>query len=128
MRSGQNQDDHLPESPSPAHEDQAAELETEWLLLTSGTTGTPKIVRHSFAKSHRLDQANRRKWPAPAWSTFYDIRRYGGLQIFLRAIVGGGSLVSVRPRRGCFGFPCSPGCPGCDPYVGARRRIGAVPS
>jgi acyl-CoA synthetase (AMP-forming)/AMP-acid ligase II len=27
------------------------------------------------------------------WATFYDIRRYGGLQIFLRAIVGGGSMV-----------------------------------
>jgi len=27
------------------------------------------------------------------WSTFYDIRRYGGLQIFLRAVLGGGSLV-----------------------------------
>src|SRR5438477_8392458 len=27
------------------------------------------------------------------WSTFYDIRRYGGLQIFLRALLGGGSMV-----------------------------------
>ena len=27
------------------------------------------------------------------WGTFYDIRRYGGLQIFLRAVLGGGSLV-----------------------------------
>jgi acyl-CoA synthetase (AMP-forming)/AMP-acid ligase II len=27
------------------------------------------------------------------WSTFYDIRRYGGLQILLRAFVGGGSMV-----------------------------------
>lgn len=29
----------------------------------------------------------------PVWSTFYDIRRYGGLQIFLRALFTGGSLV-----------------------------------
>src|SRR6185312_14083913 len=36
-------------TPSPAHESETAELETEWLLLTSGTTGAPKIVRHSFA-------------------------------------------------------------------------------
>jgi len=27
------------------------------------------------------------------WATFYDMRRYGGLQIFLRAVVGGGSMV-----------------------------------
>jgi acyl-CoA synthetase (AMP-forming)/AMP-acid ligase II len=35
--------------------------------------------------------------PAPSipqvWSTFYDIRRYGGLQIFLRAVLTGSSLV-----------------------------------
>jgi acyl-coenzyme A synthetase/AMP-(fatty) acid ligase len=27
------------------------------------------------------------------WSTFYDIRRYGGLQIYLRAMLGGASLL-----------------------------------
>src|SRR5258707_10081805 len=27
------------------------------------------------------------------WGTFYDIRRYGGLQIFFRAVLGRGSLV-----------------------------------
>src|SRR5271169_3626701 len=30
---------------------------------------------------------------AIVWSTFYDIRRYGGLQILLRALLDGGSLV-----------------------------------
>src|SRR6202012_6136904 len=34
---------------------------------------------------------------AAVWATFYDIRRYGGLQIFLRAIVGGGSMVLSSP-------------------------------
>ena len=29
----------------------------------------------------------------PKWATFYDIRRYGGLQIFLRALIGGTDLV-----------------------------------
>ena len=38
------------------------------------------------------------------WSTFYDIRRYGGLQIFLRALLGGGSLVlsSAQESTGDF--------------------------
>jgi acyl-coenzyme A synthetase/AMP-(fatty) acid ligase len=31
------------------------------------------------------------------WATFYDIRRYGGLQIFLRAMLGGSSLILSRP-------------------------------
>src|SRR5207247_293364 len=38
------------------------------------------------------------------WTTFYDIRRYGGLQIFLRALLGGGSMVlsSARESPGDF--------------------------
>jgi acyl-coenzyme A synthetase/AMP-(fatty) acid ligase len=63
---------------------------TEWLLLTSGTTGAPKLVRHDVAS---LTAPIRPGAPAPVWGTFYDIRRYGGLQIFFRAVVGGGSLI-----------------------------------
>jgi acyl-coenzyme A synthetase/AMP-(fatty) acid ligase len=63
---------------------------TTWLLLTSGTTGAPKLVGHDVASlSAPIKAANE----APIWGTFYDIRRYGGLQIFFRAVVGGGSLI-----------------------------------
>ena len=67
---------------------------TEWLMLTSGTSGLPKIVRHTFeglAGAIIADGAARH--PNATWATFYDIRRYGGLQIFLRAVIGGGSMV-----------------------------------
>jgi acyl-CoA synthetase (AMP-forming)/AMP-acid ligase II len=37
--------------------------------------------------------------PGVVWSTFYDIRRYGGLQIFLRAMLQGGSLVLSSPHE-----------------------------
>jgi acyl-coenzyme A synthetase/AMP-(fatty) acid ligase len=66
---------------------------TEWILLTSGTTGTPKMAVHtldSLTGAIRVDPD--RNGPT-VWGTFYDIRRYGGLQIFLRALVGGTSLV-----------------------------------
>src|SRR5579859_1853661 len=70
------------------------ERATEWLMLTSGTSGVPKIVGHTL---EGLCGAIVAEGPArgtpPVWATFYDIRRYGGLQIFLRAIVGGGSMV-----------------------------------
>lgn len=74
------------------------ERATEWLMLTSGTSGVPKIVGHTL---EGLTGAIVADGPArgtpPVWATFYDIRRYGGLQIFLRAIIGGGSMVLTEP-------------------------------
>jgi acyl-coenzyme A synthetase/AMP-(fatty) acid ligase len=66
---------------------------TEWALLTSGTTGPAKMVLHSLGALTASFDRLAAPAPAPVWATFYDIRRYGGLQIFLRAILGGGSLV-----------------------------------
>ncbi len=84
------------------------ERATEWLMLTSGTLGVPKIVGHTL---EGLTGAIAADVPArgnrPIWATFYDIRRYGGLQIFLRAIIGGGSLVLSEIGRSARG-PCCP--------------------
>jgi acyl-coenzyme A synthetase/AMP-(fatty) acid ligase len=66
---------------------------TEWVMFTSGTTGAPKMVVHTLAG---LTGAIKRNAPYDGprvWGTFYDIRRYGGLQIFFRAVIDGGSLV-----------------------------------
>ena len=70
----------------------APALQTEWVLLTSGTTGVPKMAVHTLAG---LTAAFAARQPAGdvIWGTFYDIRRYGGLQIFLRTVLGGASLV-----------------------------------
>src|ERR1700722_4057851 len=68
-------------------------LPTEWVLLTSGTSGVPKMALHSLASLIAPIGAGQRLDGAVVWGTFYDIRRYGGLQIFLRAIIGGASLV-----------------------------------
>ena len=66
---------------------------TEWVLLTSGTSGVPKMAVHSLASLIAPIGAGQGLDGAVVWGTFYDIRRYGGLQIFLRAIIGGASLV-----------------------------------
>jgi acyl-coenzyme A synthetase/AMP-(fatty) acid ligase len=66
--------------------------ETEWVLTTSGTTGAPKLVAHTLpGLVGAIGQVTRPARPL-VWATFYDIRRYGGLQIFLRAVVGGASM------------------------------------
>ncbi len=70
-----------------------ADYATEWILLTSGTTGQPKMVAHNLSTlAGAIDHSGTGSDPI-VWSTFYDIRRYGGLQIFLRAALTGGSLV-----------------------------------
>jgi acyl-coenzyme A synthetase/AMP-(fatty) acid ligase len=71
---------------------------SEWILLTSGTTGAPKLVAHSLAS---LAGFLPRQPPetGSVWSTFYDIRRYGGLQIYLRAVLSGCPLVLSSPSE-----------------------------
>jgi acyl-coenzyme A synthetase/AMP-(fatty) acid ligase len=72
---------------------------TEWVLLTSGTTGLPKLVVHTFATLTGAILPPSLGARA-VWSTFYDIRRYGGLQIFLRAMLcRGGFMVFSSPTE-----------------------------
>jgi hypothetical protein len=92
-----------PDSARPAESPADGHI-TTWLLLTSGTTGAPKIVSHDVTT---LSAPIKPVSAPPVWGTFYDIRRYGGLQIFFRAVIGGGGRVPS---------PTSP----------ARRRTGAA--
>ena len=80
-------------SVTPSSTAPADRCHTEWVLLTSGTSGAPKLVAHTFDTL----SAPMRNRPQPqhsvVWGTFYDIRRYGGLQILLRAVLGQASFV-----------------------------------
>lgn len=78
-------------------------LATEWLMLTSGTTGDPKIAIHTLAGLTGAIPAPAPGGDRPVWATFYDIRRYGGLQIFLRAMFAGASLVLSQPGEAIAG-------------------------
>ena len=73
--------------------DRGACLETEWALFTSGTTGPPKLALHTLRTLSGAIQRGAPPAGDAVWSTFYDIRRYGGLQILLRALIGGGSML-----------------------------------
>jgi len=76
-----------------------AALPTEWILFTSGTTGQPKMVVHTLQSLTGAIPSPTADAAPIVWSTFYDIRRYGGLQILLRSLVGGGSIVLSSPSE-----------------------------
>ena len=67
--------------------------DTQWVMLTSGTSGRAKIVAHTLAALTGAIGPSPAGVARPVWATFYDIRRYGGLQILMRAILGHGDLV-----------------------------------
>jgi acyl-coenzyme A synthetase/AMP-(fatty) acid ligase len=87
---------------SPLDRPRRSSCATEWILLTSGTTGSPKLALHTLA-SLTSALAVSAQAESVVWSTFYDIRRYGGLQIFLRA-VHAGSLVLSEESEGVTDF------------------------
>ena len=91
-------------------------VDTEWILFTSGTSGFPKLVRHSFATLIApID--TRRGIETVVWSTFYDIRRYGGLQILLRALLTGASMVLSSPDEPVATLLHRLGAPGGNTYL-----------
>jgi acyl-coenzyme A synthetase/AMP-(fatty) acid ligase len=88
----------------PALRDHARRAATEWLLFTSGTTGRPKLVVHTLASLASPLDDGLVVAPDAVWSTFYDVRRYGGLQILLRALLGGGSMVLSQANESVAAF------------------------
>ncbi len=105
--------------------------ETEWVLFTSGTTGRPKLVAHTLQSlSGPLDDGLAVARGA-VWSTFYDVRRYGGLQILLRALIGGGSMVLSSAQEETGGFLARAATSGVTHISGTPshwRRALMVPS
>ena len=79
-------------------------IATEWILFTSGTTGVPKMVVHTIDTLVGPTDQVRKLGNGAVWSTFYDIRRYGGLQILLRSLVAGGSMVLSNSQETTAGF------------------------
>jgi hypothetical protein len=71
---------------------------TEWLMLTSDMLDEPKLVGHTSEDlCGAIGNGGTAQGEPPIWATFSDVRRAGGLQILLRAVIGGGSMVLSEP-------------------------------
>jgi acyl-CoA synthetase (AMP-forming)/AMP-acid ligase II len=64
--------------------DRPAPVASTWLLPTSGTTGTPKLITHTLASLTR-SMAQRQVGDTYIWGSLYSLRRFAGLQVFLQA-------------------------------------------
>ncbi len=63
-----------------------------WLLATSGTTGTPKLVSYSLDKLISTAQKNIKRGADYNWGLCYDLNRFAGLQVYLQVVVAGSTL------------------------------------
>ena len=81
---------------SPLDKDISTSLEndvnTEWLISTSGTTGISKMVKHSLHSLCRTVVLKKIKNTC-TWGLLYDPARFAGIQVILHAMIGGASLV-----------------------------------
>ena len=63
-------------------------------LYTSGTTGIPKKVTHSFKSITRFVKYSRRNEKS-VWGFAYNPTHMAGLQVFLQALLNGNSIINI---------------------------------
>jgi acyl-CoA synthetase (AMP-forming)/AMP-acid ligase II len=66
---------------------------TEWILMTSGTTGLPKPVAHdlcSLTRTTKFSQAA----ASIRWGMLYDFTRFAGMQVLLQSLLSGATLLA----------------------------------
>lgn len=71
-------------------------LETNWVIPTSGTTGLPKLVSHTLKSLTRTVNSNTQKGREFRWGLLYSMTRYAGLQVFLQSLIGGSMLIMTK--------------------------------
>jgi acyl-CoA synthetase (AMP-forming)/AMP-acid ligase II len=73
------------------------------LILTTGTTGAPKGVRHDWTRLLRpFGQVPAA--PEQRWLLAYGLHQFGGLQLVLQVLAAGATLIAPVPRRPAVGL------------------------
>lgn len=66
---------------------------TQWIIPTSGTTSTPKLIFHTFSSLTRTVKQDITKGESFVWGLTFDIYRFSGIQVFLQSILNGSKLI-----------------------------------
>lgn len=76
--------------------EQLKNISDDWrvTLFTSGTTGLPKKVSHSFSSITRYVKINDRNKDS-VWGFAYNPTHMAGLQVFLQALLNGNSIIRL---------------------------------
>jgi len=87
-------DDHPSSTAGDSVSDDARpDLETVWVVYTSGTTGAPKAIRHTQHTLTRTITERQRKNEL-TWGLLYDPNRMAGLQVLHFALATGSTVVA----------------------------------
>ncbi len=65
-----------------------------WVLATSGTSSTPKLVVHTFETLTRTTKASSQQGAKIRWGMMYEWPRFAGLQVFLQSTLSGSTLLA----------------------------------
>ena len=87
----------LPASASRGPRREFDAISPQVVVATSGTSGPPKLVHHSWdsvLSAARLAE----QWHGLAWLLVYDATRWAGIQVWIQALLTGGTLVVPASR------------------------------
>lgn len=70
--------------------------ETGWIIPTSGTTSTPKLVSHNLQSLSKTVKRNVDIGKEFTWGLVFDIYRFSGIQVLLQALIGGSTLIILE--------------------------------
>lgn len=72
---------------------------TRWVLPTSGTTGSPKLVSHTLASLARGVKSDTSRGTEFVWGSLYALGSFAGIQVFLQSWLAGSMLLMSDPQQ-----------------------------